>query len=303
MNDLIYRSAVDLAADIRARRLSPVEAVQSSIDRIEALNPVLNCFCFTYLEELARTVGDAALFMNVAAGPYERDMMSLPDKLDFSLASGRDIAGMNIALSVDLGYYAVDTEVESAVRSAAGALAERGANVIEVDLSWGRHINDAWFDQWGVYLDVCFTKDFEQWRDQMDPNVVALIEHGRSLSAVELKRGEVIRTEQWHKLCRIFERYDALICPTTAHPAPRLGMSDADFQDDAGDGRYRGLDMTCPFNFISQCPVISVPVGFSAEKLPLGMQIVGHRFDDLTVMQVAGALEQALPWSHTHPPI
>ena len=42
--------------------------------------------------------------------------------------------------------------------------------------------------------------------------------------------------------------------------------------------------MTCPFNFVSQCPVVSVPVGFSAEKLPIGMQIVGHRFDDLTVM-------------------
>ena len=136
---------------------------------------------------LARTVSDAALFMNVAAGPYERDMMSLPDKLDFPTGLADDITGKNIALSIDLGYYAVDTEVESAVRSAAGALMECGANVVEVDLSWGRHINDAWFDLWGVYLDVCFTKDLERWRDRMDPNVVALIEHGRSLSAVGIK--------------------------------------------------------------------------------------------------------------------
>lgn len=468
MDDLIYTSALELAARIRDKQLSPVEVVQGSIDRIEALNPVLNCFCFTYFEEalelareaeravvegealgllhgvpiaikdvtptkgkrttrgskmyehwvpdhdavmvqrlpgagaimvgktttpefaydsftqsplwgvtknpwnpertpggssggsgaavssgcvalaegsdmggsiripasfcgllglkpslgripmdilptvfdnishfgpLARTVSDAALFMNVAAGPYERDMMSLPDKLDFPTGLADDITGKNIALSIDLGYYAVDTEVESAVRSAAGALMECGANVVEVDLSWGRHINDAWFDLWGVYLDVCFTKDLERWRDRMDPNVVALIEHGRSLSAVELKCGEVIRTEQWHELCRIFDKYDALICPTTAHPAPRHGMSDSDFQDDTGDGRYHGLDMTCPFNFVSQCPVVSVPVGFSAEKLPIGMQIVGHRFDDLTVMQMAGVLEQALPWAHTRPPI
>lgn len=64
-----------------------------------------------------------------------------------------------------------------------------------------------------------------------------------------------------------------------------------------------GLDMTCPFNFISQCPVVSVPVGFSAEKLPLGMQIVGHRFDDLMVMRIAAQLEQAQPWAERYPPI
>ena len=54
MTDLIYTSAVELAAGIRDRRLSPVEVVQSAIDRIEAVNPVLNCFCFTYFEEALR---------------------------------------------------------------------------------------------------------------------------------------------------------------------------------------------------------------------------------------------------------
>ena len=137
----------------------------------------------------------------------------------------------------------------------------------------------------------------------MDPNVVALIERGRAMSAVDLKRGEVIRTQQWHELCRVFDKHDALICPTTAHPAPRHGVSDADFQDQTGDGRYHGLDMTCPFNFISQCPVISVPIGFSAAKLPIGMQIVGHRFDDLMTMKIAGALEQVQPWAHNQPPL
>ena len=462
-----YPSATDLAENIRRKRLSPVEVVQSSIERIEAVNPTLNCFCFTYFDEamqlareaervitsgvpvgplhgvpvaikdvtptkgktttrgsrmyehwvpdydavmvqrlltagaimvgktttpefasdsftqsplwgvtrnpwnpertpggssggsgaavasgcvtlaegsdmggsiripasfcglvglkpslgripmdilptafdnishfgpLTRTVGDAALFMNVAGGPYERDIMSIPEKLEW-LVTREDVKGLKIALSVDLGYYAVDVEVETAVRAAAAALTEGGAEVVEVELAWGRQINDAWFEQWGVYLDVCFTEDFERWRDEMDPNVVALIEHGRQLSAVDLKRGEIIRTEQWHELCLVFDKYDALICPTTAHPAPQVGLSDADFQDDAGDGRYHGLDMTCPFNFISQCPVISVPVGFSAEKLPLGMQIVGHRFDDLMVMRIAAQLEQIQPWAEHYPPL
>ena len=252
---------------------------------------------------LTRTLADTALFMNIAGGPYEPDIMSLPDKLEFATTFDSDLHGLKVALSVDLGYYSVDDEVESALRAAAGNLAEQGAHVVEVDLSWNRHINDAWFDQWGVYLDVCFAEDFERWRDEMDPNVVALIEHGRTLSAVDLKRTEVVRTQQWHELCRVFDKYDVLVCPTTAHPAPRHGMSDADFQDQAGDGRYHGLDMTCPFNFVSQCPVMSIPVGFTAEMLPVGMQIVGHRFDDLMVMKIAGALELTQPWAGRHPPI
>ena len=59
MDDLIYTSALELAARIRDKQLSPVEAVQRSIDRIEALNPILNCFCFTYFEEALELAREA----------------------------------------------------------------------------------------------------------------------------------------------------------------------------------------------------------------------------------------------------
>lgn len=191
--------------------------------------------------------------------------------------------------------------MERCLRDVADALADAGATVEEVDLGWSRAVNDAWFDQWGVYLDVCFTRDFEQWRDRMDPEVVSLIERGRGIGAVALKRMEILRTEQWHRLCDVFDRFDALLTPTMSMPAPRVGQSDSNFQRDEDDGRFHGLDMTCPFNFLGQCPALSVPGGFSREGLPIGVQIVGHRFDDLGVMRVAGALEQIRPWAHMRP--
>ena len=250
---------------------------------------------------LTRSVADAALFMNVTGGPFERDILSLPDTLELPIPAEHDVRGMKLALSPDLGYYAIDDEVEQCLRDTAEGLRESGATVEEVELGWSREINDAWFDQWGVYLDVCFTRDFDEWRDRMDPEVVSLIERGRRLDAVTFKRMEIVRTRQWHRLCDVFERFDALLCPTMSMPAPRVGQCDSDFQQDRDDGRFNGLDMTCPFNFVGQCPAISVPAGFSREGLPIGVQIVGHRFDDPGVMRVAGALERIRPWAQRRP--
>jgi len=251
---------------------------------------------------LTRTVSDAGLFMNVASGPDEHDIGSLPEPLELALPVEGGVEGLRLGLSVDLGYYAVDPEVEAAVRAAADALVAEGAELVEVDLGWSRAINDAWFACWGVYLDVCFVRDFERWRERLDPNVVALVEAGRRMDAASYKRVEVLRTEQWHKLRAVLERCDALLCPTMSMPAPEVGLSDADFQLDAGGGRYHGLDMTCPFNFVGQCPALSVPCGFTREGLPMGLQVVGRRYADATALTIAAALERVRPWAQRRPP-
>jgi Asp-tRNA(Asn)/Glu-tRNA(Gln) amidotransferase A subunit family amidase len=86
----------------------------------------------------------------------------------------------------------------------------------------------------------------------------------------------------------------ALLCPTTAKVAPDTGLTDGDFCTTDAQGRYAGLDMTCPFNFIGQCPAISLPSGFGLSGLPTGAQLVGRRFDDAGLLRVARALERAL---------
>ena len=68
-------------------------------------------------------------------------------------------------------------------------------------------------------------------------------------------------------------------------------------------GRYHGFDMTAIFNFVSQCPALSVPSGFTADGLPTGLQIVGRRFDDSTVLRIGAALESLLSWNGRRPPI
>ncbi|MCC6222946.1 MAG: amidase [Thermoleophilia bacterium] len=269
----------------------PLDFLPTQFDTIQHFGP------------LARTVGDARLFLAVAQGPDDRDIMSIAPALDLSSPLEADVAGLRLALDVDLGCYAIDPETEAAVRDAAEALAGAGAEVEEVDLGWTRELPDAWLDHWGVYLAAIFGDKLPEFRDRMDPRVVALMDAGLALGAVDFKRIEFVRTRQWQSLRRIFERHDALLVPTMSRPAPPADQDDFVYYKDQGDGLYHGLDITTQFNFVSQCPALSVPAGWSAEGLPIGLQIVARRYRDDEALRIGAALARVRPWAHRRPPL
>ena len=68
-----------------------------------------------------------------------------------------------------------------------------------------------------------------------------------------------MRSRQWQDLVRVFTSYDALLTPTAARTAPPVELRDSDFGTDNEEGHLEGLDMTMVFNFVPQCPAISVP--------------------------------------------
>ncbi len=252
---------------------------------------------------LARTVADAALFLSVAQGPDDCDIQSLKPGLEVPVPPPGRVEGLRLALSVDLGFFAVDPEVEANTRAAAAALESAGAQVEEVELAWTLEQNQAWTAYWGVYLAAAFEHVLPEFRERLDPHVVALMEAGQALGAVPFKQLETIRTEQWFELARVFETFDALLCPTMALPAPPVDMRDTDFAEVDEAGRFHGLDMTALFNNVAQCPALSVPSGFTSAGLPTGLQIAGRRFDDLTVLDIGAALEAVRPWADRRPPI
>jgi Asp-tRNA(Asn)/Glu-tRNA(Gln) amidotransferase A subunit family amidase len=250
---------------------------------------------------LARTVADVALFLSITQGPDERDIQSLKPALDVKIPVPANAKGLRLALCVDLGYSWVHPEVAAAVKAAAAALADAGAVVEEVDLGWDWRLNDLWVEHWGVYLAAFFGHTLETHRGQLDPNVARLMEAGLAMNAVDFKRIEFARTDQWKKLSPILQRYDALLCPTMTMTAPDVGARNAEYGRLDEAGKYRGLDMTSVFNFVSQCPAFSVPCGMGSDGLPIGLQIVGRRFDDLTALRVGAALEAVRPWAEKRP--
>ncbi|HVJ41615.1 MAG TPA: amidase [Dongiaceae bacterium] len=269
---------------------------------------------FSHFGPLTRTVADAALFLQVTQGPDERDIQSLKPALDFSQKPNLDLKGLRLALCLDFANRIWHPEVEAAVRRSAELLRAAGAEIEEVSLSdqWGFDLDEAWAKHWAVYLATFFHHVLPQYRAKMDPRVVDYIDRGLAMSAVEFKTIEIQRTEAWKELAPILTRCDALLCPTMAQPAVRVGRADTEFWQLDTEGNYRCLDVTSVFNFVSQCPALSVPCGWAQKTtgepatpagLPMGLQIVGRRFEDLTPLRIAAALEQRQPWAQMRPPV
>ncbi len=264
----------------------PMDILPSVFDNISHFGP------------LTRDAADAALFIQVAQGSHDADIQSLPDAPAYLDKLDQGVAGKRFALSMDQGFYRVDDAVRACIEQAVAALKDLGATVEPVELPWTRELCDEWDACWGVFMAAYFGDYLEEWRDRMDPAVVKLIEDGRKMSAVAYKRQEILRTRQWGDMARIFERHDALLTPTAAKVAPSVEQRDSEFGYDDAEGRHVGVDMTMVFNFVPHCPAISAPAGLTAAgpdhgELPVGLQIVGRRHDDLLTLQTARALEGA----------
>jgi Asp-tRNA(Asn)/Glu-tRNA(Gln) amidotransferase A subunit family amidase len=249
---------------------------------------------------LARSVDDARLFLAAAQGPDDADIMSVTTALDLSGTTPATVTGMRFGLSTDLGCWAVDPEIVAAVESAAGALADAGAIVEQVDPGFTAEDDWMWVELWGVFMSAYYGHLVEEWGDRMEPVVLTLIELGNSLSATHVKRLEIHRTQFWHKVRAVLSGRDALLCPTMAtRPIPAL-KEDAAAPVQHHDGRFHSDEMTAVFNLVAPCPAMSVPCGFHAAtddtaELPIGLQIVGHRWREDTVLQIGRAVELALP--------
>lgn len=257
---------------------------------------------------LARSVDDARLFLSVAQGPDDCDIMSVTTPLDLTGPTPADVRGMRLGLSLDFSTWWVHPEIRSAVQAAADALADAGAIVEEVDLRLTRDDEMLWVQLWGVFMSGYFGHLLDEHRDVMDPDVVRLINLGDSLSATEYKRLEIHRTDVWRRISAVLAGRDALLCPTMAMPPVVATKAERTPPERFDDDRYHAEDMTGVFNLVAPCPAMSVPCGAHGlgphEGLPIGLQIVGRRWREDSVLRIGRAVETALPqWSARRPPV
>ena len=269
----------------------PMDLLPSTFDNISHFGP------------LTRTIDDAALFMQFAQGPDERDIQSQVTPQAFTVPVPGDPSALKLAFSMDLGHMAVDEEVQSCLRQSLSRLTDAGATIEAVDLGWPAALQEVAVDYWRVFMAAYFGQHLDTWREQMDPNVVQLIEEGYKISAVDYKRMEIVQTQAWHKLAAILSRYDALLCPVMTMVAPPIGATYLDFFKSDTQGHYHGMDMTAVFNLVAPCPALSIPGGFNAQNLPIGLQIVGQRYDDYGTLRVGAAIEKVLGFSTRRPSI
>jgi aspartyl-tRNA(Asn)/glutamyl-tRNA(Gln) amidotransferase subunit A len=120
-------------------------------------------------------------------------------------------------------------------------------------------------------------------------------------TAVTYLRALQKRREYAESFKKVMESVDVLAVPTIAIVAPRIDEQEVKIGRSKENVRVALLRLTFPGN-LSGLPAISVPCGFSSERLPIGLQLIGRPFDEPTLLRVAFAYEQSTPWHKMFPP-
>jgi Asp-tRNA(Asn)/Glu-tRNA(Gln) amidotransferase A subunit family amidase len=256
---------------------------------------------------LTRTVEDGALMLEAMAGYHPDDPFSLPDDdADYVAATRQSIRDLDVAYSVDMGAFPIDDRVEAVFEDAVETLAETGASLTEDAPAFGRSREEmlrSW--QVGFFLVLAESLDLLKeregvdllgdHRDDLEAHNVEAAETGMEMSAVDYRKNDAVRTEVFQAVQDLFAEYDLLVTPTLAVPPFEHGIWGP--TEVAGESveEVIGWCLTWLFNMTGH-PAASVPAGFTDDGLPVGLQIVGPRFGDETVLAAAGAYERIDPW-------
>lgn len=269
---------------------------------------------FSHLGPMTRGVADAALMLDVMAGPHPRDPFSLPGPESTTTTTYRDavdrgVEGVKVAYSPDMGTYSVDPRVEDCVAEATAAFEEAGATVseIEMDLAAHEEILEAFY----TFARASWNALFDRLEDEhdLDPRGAdreqlravtreTILDAPRPTTA-EVASAEAVRTRVFDGLQDTLTEYASLVTPTLAVPPFLIGEHPTEVRGTEIEP-LRGWVLTQPFNF-SGHPVASIPAGF-VDGLPVGMQIVGRRHADGEVLAASAAYEEVRPWHDAYPP-
>jgi len=266
--------------------------------------PVSNNDSSTSNGPLTRTVADAALMLSVMAGPDELDRTSLPDApADYRGRLSAGVRGLRVAFSPHLDTLRVDPDVATIVRDAARVFETLGGAVDEVKAGFADSYEMIRM-MWNAHEAGNYARYLAEWRDRMDPGLVESIEDGLRYSVVDYIDVRGRKLAYWDSVRPLFERYDLLLTPSLSVAAFPVGRINPEQWPQPGNtwDWMAWASFSYPFNFTGQ-PAASVPAGFTAAGLPIGLQIVGRRFADLTVLQASAAFEEARPWAGRRPPL
>jgi aspartyl-tRNA(Asn)/glutamyl-tRNA(Gln) amidotransferase subunit A len=253
-----------------------------------------------HIGPMAHTVADVALLMNVIAKPDARDWLCLPPaNVDYRERLDAGVRGKRVAFSPDLGYAKVEPEVAAAVARAARAFADLGASVEDVAAPFPDPTACFRTHFFAGISHACRAIPADK-QKLMDPGLLGVVEGGGSVSLADYMAVADQRVVLGRTMRLFHERYDLLLTPTLAVPAFAVNRVAPD-----GYGQNEWLAWTpfsYPFNLTGQ-PAITVPCGFTAKGLPIGLQIVGPMYGDADVIKAASAYQGAYPLTGRRPPL
>jgi len=251
---------------------------------------------------LSRTVADAALMMSVIAGADDRDRRTFPNTIDWVNVPKSGIKGLKVAFTEDWGYQAVDPEVRSLCSQAAKVFQSDLGCEVEAASPWNENYSALFFTLALADNDLRGLRELvKKYKNRMMPHLVDAI-NGR-MTDEQITDAVMTRKKVANQSWRFMRKYDLLLTPTIAVPAFAQGIQGPEtIEGKKVSSPFEWIAFTYHFNLTGQ-PAASVPVGFTKDGLPVGLQIVGRHLDDVTVLKASYAFEMARPWKDKWPPI
>jgi len=249
-------------------------------------------YSLDHMGPLTNSVEDAALVLNAIAGHDSRDDTSSRRPVeDYRPRCGARLDGLRIGWPRNFFFDRLDRAVSDAIHSMSARAQRLGAVIIPVDVPDMAAINAVGRVILMSEASALFEKHLHQ-RDKFGDDVRLLLDQGRFLSAADYINAQRLRRGMQRAFAAAVAEVDVLFTPTAPIGAPRIGAATVDIDGQAEDTRMASTRLVRALNVLG-VPALSIPAGFTAEHLPIGLQIVARPFAEKLLLQVGCALESA----------
>ena len=254
---------------------------------------------------MGRTVLDVALLLGTQAGWDRRAPLSTPGRLDVfdGVTAARnalagDLAGVRVGWLADLdGHLATEPGILEVCSEALGRMEAAGATIVPVSLGFD---HDRLWEAWLAWRHAAVTTTLGPWlasertASQLKPEARWEAERGLSMSAMDLKRAAIARTDYVLAITALLDTVDVLALPTAQMWPFDASVTWPDrIGDRSMDTYHRWMECTSHATFAG-LPAVSMPAGFSASGLPAGIQLIGQPHGDVDVLRIAAAYETTI---------
>jgi amidase len=279
-----------------------VVGLRPSAGRVPNWPALSGWFSLSVLGPMARTARDAALLLSAMAGPDPRSPICIEEPGQrFAAPLERDLRGTRIAWCRDFGGLPFEPEVLRITEAARIVFEKLGCEVEEATPDF-RDADEIFQVMRAWSFELSYGGLLQSHREQLKDTVVWNIEEGARLTGPQVAAAERKRTELFHRMRQFMDNHDFLVAPVVQ--VLPFDLSQPYVTEIGGVKLPTYIDWmkSCFWISVTGQPAASVPVGFSNNGLPVGIQIVGRYRDDFGVLQLAHAFEQVAPYAKRRPP-
>ncbi len=252
---------------------------------------------------LTRTVADAALCLQVFAGADPQDPSARRERVPNYLGTLiSHMRGMRVGVPQDDFFDPLDPEVSGLVQSAISQFKRLGARVKPIRLPIFGPAGAATYTIILAEARACHETFLKSRTAEYSPDVRERLMAGERVLAIQYIEAQRNRVAALDEFRTVFGNVDLLVTPTVPIPAPRLNEETVTLGETVKTVGSTLVRLTRSVNLVGY-PALSVPCGFTADRLPVGLQLIGRPLEEATILRAGYAYEQATEWHCRRPPV